>query len=115
MKKSLLFGTAIMTALLFFTIGGALCHASDKKTPEQKHEMSVDRVVLTENTYHATVTLSGFDGQSSRIETEMRSKEGKKIGNDTYTPANEIKMEFAYTDDLDSVIITWSGKNGTQV
>ena len=87
------------------------CAAADKNNTEHAIELTAGRIVLSEDTYHVTIQLSGTNVQSGKLEAQMLDSQGNSIETISCAPEAEIEMEFAYSDDLDTVVISWSGKN----
>ena len=107
--------TALMTATLFFILGGVFCLASDKKGSSSCGKITAHQVVLSENTYHVTIELTDFDMQSCKVEVQMYDCEGNSLGTVSYKPTDKIEMEFGYSDDLDFAIITCLKKDGAAI
>ncbi len=98
----------VVLLVLFFALSGMSCDAHENSVQENAGELSADKIVLSEDTYHVMIRLTGTDVQSGKIEAQMLNSKRSIIGIDSYTPADEIEMKFAYSDDLNTVAITWS-------
>lgn len=108
--------------ILFIAVCGASCYAHDNKSyardnrnEEKQAEISLGQIVLSENIYHVTIQMIGFNGQNSTLDTQILDIDGNVMSVASLKPAEEVKLQFDYSEELESVIITWSEEDGSLV
>ena len=106
-----LFAAVVLT--VFFTLSCGKCFAYHDSDSENTEEIIPGKVVLSENAYHTTIKLAGYNGQDSTVDVKRYDGEGKLIGIDRYAPADEIRVKFEEIDDLDSAVVSWTKKDNT--
>lgn len=97
---------------LFLIFSNSLCYADNKNDSSELTAIVLEKVILSQNVYCTTVHLQGLDGQASELVLRLLDSEEATIETNSYDPSSEVKLEFQYSDNLDSAIIVWSTENG---
>ena len=97
---------------LALAAGGVICYASNTGDTDTPKGIIPGEIFLSDNACHTTVTLTAHR-QQDRVTIRLLDREGKELGTKSYEPSAEIEIEFPYTDELDSVLITCSKDDGS--